>query len=213
MVNEDGSLYTENLRTARQSDEFTTSGGPQILEPRFTLHGFRYAEVTGGPGELDASDVTARVVHSDIAKTGAFSSSETWLNQLFRNIDWAQRGNFISVPTDCSQRDERLGWLADAQIFARTACYNRDVAAFFSKWLDDVADAQLPSGAFTDVAPRLDMDQVGLRLGRRRGDRPMDGVEDVRGYRCAATALRVDDRLDGFPGTRQPGLPEVPGTR
>jgi alpha-L-rhamnosidase len=161
MLNEDGSLYTENLRTARQADEFITSGGPQTLEPRFTFHGFRYAEITGVPGELDATDVTARVVHSDIAATGAFSSSETWLNQLFHNIDWAQRGNFISVPTDCPQRDERLGWLADAQIFARTACYNRDVAAFFTKWLDDVADAQLPSGAFTDVAPRLGMDQVG----------------------------------------------------
>ena len=86
---------------------------------------------------------------------GFFSSSEGWLDQLFRVIDWGQRGNFISVPTDCPQRDERLGWLGDAQIFARTACYNRDVASFFAKWLDDVADAQLPSGAFTDVAPRL----------------------------------------------------------
>ena len=70
------------------------------------------------------------------------------------NIDWGQRGNFISVPTDCPQRDERLGWLGDAQVFARTACYNRDVAAFFAKWLDDVADAQLESGAFRDIAPR-----------------------------------------------------------
>jgi alpha-L-rhamnosidase len=83
------------------------------------------------------------------------------LDQLFRNIDWGQRGNFISVPTDCPQRDERLGWLGDAQVFAQTACYNRDVAAFFGKWLDDVADAQLPSGAFTDVAPRLTLSGAG----------------------------------------------------
>ena len=157
----DGTLYTENLRTARQTDEFITSGGPEILEPHFTIHGFRYAEVTGYPGDLDAADVTARVVHSDIGPTGSFSCSENWLDQLVRNIDWGQRGNFISVPTDCPQRDERLGWLGDAQVFARTACYNRDVAAFFGKWLDDVADAQLPSGAFTDVAPLLSFPGAG----------------------------------------------------
>jgi alpha-L-rhamnosidase len=157
----DSSLYTQNLRTARQADEFVTDGGPAVLEPRFTLHGFRYAEVTGYPGDLDPADVTARVVHSDIGPTGSFSCSEPWLDRLFRNIDWGQRGNFISVPTDCPQRDERLGWLGDAQIFARTACYNRDVAAFFGKWLDDVADAQLPSGAFTDVAPRLNLAGAG----------------------------------------------------
>ena len=155
VLNPDGSLYTENLRTARQTDEFALDGGPTVLEPRFTLHGFRYAEITGYPGDLAAADIVARVAHSDIAPTGSFSSSSEWLNRLFRNIDWGQRGNFISVPTDCPQRDERLGWLGDAQIFARTACYNRDVAAFFGKWLDDVADAQLPSGAFADIAPRL----------------------------------------------------------
>jgi alpha-L-rhamnosidase len=151
----DGSLYTGNLRTARAIDEFTTAGGAEVLEPRFTLHGFRYAEITGYPGDIGQADITARVVHSDTPATGTFESSLPWLDQLFRVIDWGQRGNFISVPTDCPQRDERLGWLGDAQVFARTACYNRDVAAFFTKWLDDVADAQLPSGAFTDVAPRL----------------------------------------------------------
>ena len=151
----DGGIYTENLRTARQTDEYVTSGGPEVLEPRFTVHGFRYAEISGYPGDLDPADVVARVVHSDIAPAGSFSSSAGWLDRLVANIDWGQRGNFISVPTDCPQRDERLGWLGDAQIFARTACYNRDVAAFFAKWLDDVADAQLPSGAFPDIAPRL----------------------------------------------------------
>ena len=151
----DGSLYTENLRSARQTDEFSLDDGPSILEPRFTLHGFRYAEIAGYPGDLDPADLLACVVHSDIGAAGSFSSSAEWLDRLFRNIDWGQRGNFISIPTDCPQRDERLGWLGDAQIFARTACYNRDVAAFFAKWVDDVADAQLPSGAFTDVAPRL----------------------------------------------------------
>jgi len=157
----DGSLYTDNLRTARATDEFTTAGGPEVLEPRFTLHGFRYAEITGYPGDIDQADVTARVVHSDTPAAGNLESSLPWLDQLFRTIDWGQRGNFISVPTDCPQRDERLGWLGDAQVFARTACYNRDVAAFFAKWLDDVTDAQLPSGAFTDVAPRLTLTGAG----------------------------------------------------
>ena len=151
----DGSLYTDNLRTARQTDEYITAGGREILEPRFTVHGFRYAEITGYPGDLDPADTVARVAHSDIPVTGSFSCSEAWLDRLFSTIDWGQRGNFISVPTDCPQRDERLGWLGDAQSFARTACYNRDVAAFFVKWLDDVADAQYPSGAFSDIAPRL----------------------------------------------------------
>jgi alpha-L-rhamnosidase len=157
----DGSLYTENLRTARQTDEYLTPGGPRVLEPRFTLHGFRYAEISGYPGDPDPADLTAAVVHSDIEAAGAFECSEGWLNRLFANIDWGQRGNFISVPTDCPQRDERIGWLGDAQVFARTACYNRDVAAFFAKWLDDVADAQLPSGAFSDIAPRLSTDFAG----------------------------------------------------
>ena len=154
-------MYTDNLRTARQTDEFTTTGGAQVLEPRFTMHGFRYAEISGYPGDLDAAAVVARVVHSDIPAAGTFESSLPWLNQLVANIDWGQRGNFISVPTDCPQRDERLGWLGDAQIFVRTACYNRDVAAFFGKWLDDVSDAQLPSGAFSDIAPRLNLDWAG----------------------------------------------------
>jgi alpha-L-rhamnosidase len=158
---EDGSLYTDNLRTARQTDEFATAGGPATFEPRFTLHGFRYAEISGYPGEPGPGDIVARVVHSDIPATGSFESSADWLNQLFRNIDWGQRGNFISVPTDCPQRDERLGWLGDAQVFARTACYNRDVAAFFGKWLDDVADAQHESGAFSDIAPRLNIPWAG----------------------------------------------------
>ena len=161
VLDADGSLYTDNLRTARQADEFVLAGGPATFEPRFTLHGFRYAELTGYPGDPGAADVVARVAHSDIAATGSFECSAEWLNRLFATIDWGQRGNFISVPTDCPQRDERLGWLGDAQIFARTACYNRDVAAFFAKWLDDVADAQYPSGAYSDIAPRLNIPWAG----------------------------------------------------
>ena len=146
----------DNLRTAPADRRVRRRpAGPRCSSRASPLHGFRYAEITGYPGALGPGDIVARVVHSDIAATGSFESAEPWLDQLFRNIDWGQRGNFISVPTDCPQRDERLGWLGDAQIFARTACYNRDVAAFFGKWLDDVADAQHPSGAFPDIAPRL----------------------------------------------------------
>jgi alpha-L-rhamnosidase len=161
ILDPDGRLYTDNLRTARQTDSYVLAGDPAVLEPHFTVHGFRYAEISGYPGDPAPGDIVARVAHSDTPVTGAFESSQEWLNQLFRNVDWGQRGNFISVPTDCPQRDERLGWLGDAQIFARTACYNRDVAAFFAKWLDDVAEAQLPSGAYPDVAPRLNFPGAG----------------------------------------------------
>ena len=152
----DGSLYTENLRSARASDDICfASDREHVVEPRFTFHGFRYAEVSGYPGELPKDAAVACVVHSDIERAGTFECSNPSINRLFANIDWGQRGNFIGIPTDCPQRDERLGWLGDAQIFVRTACYNRDVSAFFGKWLDDVVDAQQPSGAFTDVAPNL----------------------------------------------------------
>ena len=151
----DGSLYVDNLGTARQADSYTTAGGQQVLEPRFTFHGFRYAEITGFSGELGEGAITACVVGSDIPRTGYFDCSDADVNRLFANIDWSQRDNFLSIPTDCPQRNERLGWLGDAQIFVRTAAYNRDVASFFSKWLDDVTDAQLPSGAFPDFAPLL----------------------------------------------------------
>lgn len=156
VLNPDGSLYTKNLRHARQTDVvILRGGGEEVYEPRFTFHGFRYVEVTGYPGPLPPEAITGRVVESATPPAGTFACSHDLVNQLQRNIVWGQRGNFLSIPTDCPQRDERLGWLADAQIFAGTACCNRDVAAFFSKWLTDVADAQSPAGGFPNVAPRL----------------------------------------------------------
>jgi alpha-L-rhamnosidase len=156
VLNPDGSIYTENLRGAAQTDVVILRGaGDEVFEPRFTFHGFRYVEVSGYPGDLTPERITGRVVESATERTGSFSCSSDMLNQLQRNIVWGQRGNFLSIPTDCPQRDERLGWLADAQVFARTACFNAGVAAFFTKWLDDVADAQSAEGAFSDVAPRL----------------------------------------------------------
>ena len=158
MLEPDGSLYVENLRGARPVDTYVLRGdGTETWEPRFTFHGFRYVEVTGA----DELSLTGRVVHSDTPRSGEFECSDKLVNQLWRNIDWGQRGNFLSVPTDCPQRDERLGWLADAQVFLPTASLNRDVAAFITKWGDDVLDAQLPDGAYPDVAPRLIADREG----------------------------------------------------
>jgi len=165
MLNPDESVYMANLRSARATDTYVCAGagagagesegeGEETWEPRFTFHGFRYVEVTGFPGTPTLDAITGRVIGSDIRKTGWFKCSSPLVNQLQSNIDWGQRGNFLSVPTDCPQRDERLGWMGDAQIFARTATYNRDVSAFFEKWLQDVEDSQAPDGGFPDVAPR-----------------------------------------------------------
>jgi len=155
MTNADGSIYTENLREARCTDRYLLRGTGQleVFEPHFTFHGFRYVELTGFPGQPDLETITGVVVHSDVPKIGTFACSDPRINQLASNIDWSLRGNFLSVPTDCPQRDERLGWTGDAQVVIRTATYNRYVPAFFTKWCQDVEDAQQPDGAFTDVAP------------------------------------------------------------
>ncbi len=155
MLNPDGSIYTTNLRSARATDTFICSGsGLETWEPFGTFHGFRYVEVSGFPGTPTLDAITGRVIGSDIRQTGSFTCSSPLVNQLQRNIDWGQRGNFLSIPTDCPQRDERLGWMGDAQIFARTASFNRDVSAFFEKWMRDVEDGQAGDGGFPDVAPR-----------------------------------------------------------
>ncbi|MET8421810.1 family 78 glycoside hydrolase catalytic domain [Streptomyces sp. NPDC005134] len=161
-VPNDGELYLDNLRRARATDVYTTGGGDQeVFEPQFTFHGFRYVEVDHYPGELTPVDVTARVLHSDTPWTGHFECSDPTVNQLQSNIAWGQRSNFLAVPTDCPQRDERLGWLADAQIFAPTASRNADVSAFFARWMRDVVDGQDLDGAFRDVAPVITLDREG----------------------------------------------------
>jgi len=155
VLNPDGTIYTQNLRIARCTDTYILSGkGEEVWEPRFTYHGYRYVEVTGYPGEPSLDSITGIVVHSDAPVVGSFECSNPMVNQLYSNIVWSQRSNYIEVPTDCPQRNERLGWTGDAQIFVRTATYNMDVAAFFTKWLIDLEDAQTPTGSFPDVAPR-----------------------------------------------------------
>ena len=154
VLNPDGTLYLDNLRKAVQQDHYILKGdGEERYEPRFTFHGFRFVELIGYPGEPTLDTVIGKVVHSDTPPAGELETSDERVNQLYSNIVWGQRGNFLSVPTDCPQRDERLGWTGDAQIFARTASYNMDVSRFFTKFVTDMTDCQQPSGAFTDVAP------------------------------------------------------------
>jgi alpha-L-rhamnosidase len=155
-VKPDGGIYTENLRYARPIEYYILKGdGIETFEPHFTFHGFRYIEVTGFPSTPMLENITGCVVHSAAPPVGVFECSNPMVNQLQRNIVWGQRGNFLSVPTDCPQRDERLGWMGDAQVFIRTACCNMDAAAFFTKWMIDIEDAQSPLGGFPDVAPRV----------------------------------------------------------
>ncbi|HEY1663942.1 MAG TPA: family 78 glycoside hydrolase catalytic domain [Verrucomicrobiae bacterium] len=155
-INPDGTIYAENLRTALATDKFALDGdGLETFEPHFTFHGFRYVEITGYPGQLTAKNIRAIVVGSDAPPTGTFESSNPDLNRLYQNIVWSQRGNFLSVPTDCPQRDERQGWMGDAQVFSPTAVRNADVAAFFTKWMVDVDDGQGTNGDFSDISPRV----------------------------------------------------------
>ena len=154
VLDRDGNLYTANLRAAAQTDRYTLSGRTrEVYEPHFTFHGFRYVAVRGLPAPADSTTITGIAVSSDLAQTGSFVTSDSLLNQLQRNIVWGQRSNFLDVPTDCPQRDERLGWTGDAQVFARTAAFNMDVNGFFAKWLSDVAADQDPSGSVPWVIP------------------------------------------------------------
>ncbi len=154
MLNPDGAIYTTNLRGALSVDTYTARGAAsETWQPRFTFHGFRYVELTGLPTRPARDAVTGIVINSDTPRSGQFACSDPRINQLQSNIQWGQRGNYLSVPTDCPQRDERMGWMGDAEVFVRTATYNADVAAFFTKWLVDVDDAQTPDGAYSDISP------------------------------------------------------------
>ncbi len=156
VLDKTGEFYTANLRTAKCQLIYTLSGnGEEVYEPKFTFMGFRYVEVSGFPGELTADNLTGVVVHSDMRVTGSFECSNPLLNQLQHNIQWGQKGNFVDVPSDCPQRDERLGWTGDAQAFCRTAAFNMDVSAFFTKWLKDVAADQKKGGEIPDVIPDI----------------------------------------------------------
>lgn len=150
-----GQIYTENLRRAEATDTYTCRGGEAVWEPHFTYHGFRYVEVTGYPGTPSKDSIEGIVFHTDAPETATFACSSEMVNKLWSNINWGLRGNLESVPTDCPQRDERLGWMGDAQIIWPTASYLRDVQSFTHKWMHDVVDAQSAEGGFSDVSPRV----------------------------------------------------------
>jgi alpha-L-rhamnosidase len=156
-----GELYTRPLRSAAATEVYTLDGsGRQTWEPRFTFHGFRYAEVTGWPGEDVADNVVAKVYHTDMERIGWFECSDPLLNKLHDNVVWSMRGNFVDVPTDCPQRDERLGWTGDIQVFAPTAAFLYDCAGMLSSWLKDVAVEQLPDGTVPWYVPFLPTDEM-----------------------------------------------------
>ena len=149
-----GNFYIENLRGAKAQNVYILKGGgDEYFEPQFTWQGFRYIKVEGITGDLNLDNFTAVAVYSDMAPTGVFTTSNPMLNQLQHNIQWGQKGNFLDVPTDCPQRDERLGWTGDAQVFSRTASFNMNVHNFFAKWLKDVAADQLSDGRIPHVIP------------------------------------------------------------
>ncbi len=174
VLDKEGNFYTENLRSAKETIRYTSKGaGTETFEPHFTFQGFRYVAVSGWPGEVKPEDFTGVVVHSAMERTGTFETSNPMLNQLEHNIIWGQKGNFVDVPTDCPQRDERLGWTGDAEVFAPTASFNFDTAGFYTKWLKDVALDQEDDGAVPFVIPNV------LSHKTRKGESAAAGWADV----------------------------------
>jgi alpha-L-rhamnosidase len=154
VLNPDGTIYTANLRSAGQTDRYTLHGGGEaVFEPRFTYHGFRYVEISGVTPDVTIASLTGRVMNSSVPPAGSFECSDRLLNRLMQNIVWTQRANMPGIPTDCPQRDERLGWMGDILAFAQTACFNMDMAAFCTKFAVDMRDAQARDGRYPDFAP------------------------------------------------------------
>lgn len=157
VLDKDGNFYTDNLRSAKQRCSYILkgTGKVEVFEPHFTFQGFRYVKVVDFPGDFTAANFTGIALYSDMPPTGTFNCSHPLVNQLQHNIQWGQRGNFLDVPTDCPQRDERMGWTGDAQAFCRTATFNHDVHGFYTKWLKDIALDQRPDGSVPFVVPNV----------------------------------------------------------
>ncbi|MBQ3015038.1 MAG: family 78 glycoside hydrolase catalytic domain, partial [Clostridia bacterium] len=155
VLDKEGNFYTENLRHAKCEDLYICSGGEDVFKPSFSFQGFRYVRLSEFPTEtVDLDAFCAIVVHSDMKRTGYFRCGNEKINQLYHNVIWGQKGNYLDTPTDCPQRDERLGWTGDAQIFARTAAINFNVKKFFTKWLGEMAIEQRPNGGIPEFIPR-----------------------------------------------------------
>ena len=155
VLDRDGNFYTENYRSAKAKFDYICDDGHQVYKPKLCFWGFRYIRVDCFPCEVTKSSIKAIVLHSDIKRTGYLNSSSPLLNKLFSNIIWGQKGNFLDVPTDCPQRDERLGWTGDAQVFIKTASYNYDVEKFFDKWLEDLRLEQKREGLIPFCIPQV----------------------------------------------------------
>jgi alpha-L-rhamnosidase len=155
MLNDDGTIYTANLRGAAQINEYIWRGGEATVEPHFTYHGFRYVELTGLPGRPATDAILGRVFHSAAPDAGRFECSNDLLNKIMHCVEWVQRGNMMSAPTDCPQRDERMGWMGDIQAFSQTAIFNMDMSGFFTKWVPDVRDSQADDGRYPHFAPHV----------------------------------------------------------
>jgi alpha-L-rhamnosidase len=159
VLNPNRTLYVENLRSASSTDTYICKGGDEVWEPKFTFHGFQYVEVTGIDNpSLDT--IVGIAISSDIERTGSFRCSNDDVNTLYDNTYWTQRANFVEIPTDCPQRDERLGWTGDALAFVNAAAYNTDISAFFTKWLKDLRDTQRENGSVANVAPSVVIDDL-----------------------------------------------------
>lgn len=166
ILNPDGTLYTENLRTAKATDTFTLAGrGVEEFTPQFTYHGYRYAELTGLPTKPGMDAVTALVLHTDAPFAAQMKTGDAMINQLLSNIEWGQRSNFMSVPTDCPQRDERLGWMGDAEVFWRAASYNMSLAAFTRKFAADMRGTQTGTAFYGIYSPGTAKENMGLAAG------------------------------------------------
>ncbi|MBQ9802271.1 MAG: family 78 glycoside hydrolase catalytic domain [Clostridia bacterium] len=154
VLDREGNFYTENYRSAKNKIIYVSDGTPRVFKPRFSFQGFRYVRLDSYPAEaVEPRDFRAIAVHSDMARTGRLVTGNAKINQLYHNTVWGQKSNYLDLPTDCPQRDERLGWTGDAQVFCRTAAYNYDVRKFFEKWLADVRAEQREDGAVLGVVP------------------------------------------------------------
>lgn len=150
-----GNFYTANYRSAKSKMTYICCDGEQTHKPRFTFYGFRYIRLDSYAGKIDLTKIRAIAVYSDMKRSGYIRTSDPKLNKLFSNTLWSQRDNFLDIPTDCPQRDERMGWTGDAQVFAKTACYNYDVKKFFEKWLGDLRAEQRENGSVPDTVPNF----------------------------------------------------------
>ncbi len=214
-VLQDGEIYTRPLREAKSTDVYVLGGrGVEEWEPRFTIHGFRYVQVDGWPGDLDAAashgDLVARVYHTDMERTGWFECSDADVNRLHENVVWGMRGNFVDIPTDCPQRDERVGWTGDIQVFAPTATFLYDCSGMLDSWLRDVAIEQLPDGTVPWYVPVIPAHKMWtpIRPGAVWGDaavltpwtlyeRFADPEILARQYRSAKAWVDLVDRIAG----------------